>query len=180
MRKIIHKWFWLWDFDKEEKWLNDMASNGLVLHSVGFCRYEFDDSLQGKYNIRLEMLNNMVSSPESQNYIRFLEETGVEHIGTLFRWVYFRKKATSTPFDLFSDIDSRIRHLNRLLLIPTILGALNIFNAVNMTQQYIVRDFNSALIPAVIAWLVSLLMIYGFLRLYIKKNKLKKQRILHE
>ncbi len=37
MRRIIHKMFLVWDFDKEEKWLNEMAAKGLVLTSVGFC-----------------------------------------------------------------------------------------------------------------------------------------------
>lgn len=26
MRRTVHKWFWVWDFDKEEKWLNIMAA----------------------------------------------------------------------------------------------------------------------------------------------------------
>ncbi len=26
MRKTIRKWFWAWDTDKEEKWLNEMAA----------------------------------------------------------------------------------------------------------------------------------------------------------
>ncbi len=29
--------FLVWDFDKEEKWLNEMAAKGLALTSVGFC-----------------------------------------------------------------------------------------------------------------------------------------------
>jgi hypothetical protein len=33
--------FWVWDFDKEEKWLNEMAAKGLSLVSVGFYKYEF-------------------------------------------------------------------------------------------------------------------------------------------
>ena len=32
-----HKLFWIWDFDKEEKWLNKMAQDGYVLENVGFC-----------------------------------------------------------------------------------------------------------------------------------------------
>ena len=27
-RKTIRKWFWAWDFDKEEEWLENMARNG--------------------------------------------------------------------------------------------------------------------------------------------------------
>ena len=40
-RKIVKKWVWVWDFDKEERWLNTMAQQGWVLDSLGFCRYEF-------------------------------------------------------------------------------------------------------------------------------------------
>ena len=40
-RQIIKKWFWVWDFDREEAWLNDMAQSGWVLDKVGFAKYEF-------------------------------------------------------------------------------------------------------------------------------------------
>ena len=26
--KVIHKWMWVWDFEKEERWLNTMAQSG--------------------------------------------------------------------------------------------------------------------------------------------------------
>ena len=179
MRKIIHKWFWLWDFDKEEKWLNEMAAKGFVLVSVGYARYDFEDCAPGEYNIRLEMLKNTINHPESQNYIRFLEETGVEHVGSIFRWIYFRKKADTAPFDLFSDIDSRINHLNRVLFIPAILGLANLFNAINMTHLYFNRNYPTP-VPAILIWVVTILMAYGFICLFAKKQRLKKERILRE
>ena len=40
-RKTVRKWFWVWDFDKEEDWLNEMAMSGWVLESVGFASYHF-------------------------------------------------------------------------------------------------------------------------------------------
>ena len=40
-RKTIRKWFFVWEFEKEEDWLNEMAMNGWVLESVGFCSYHF-------------------------------------------------------------------------------------------------------------------------------------------
>ena len=180
MRKVVHKVFFIWSFDKEEEWLNEMAAQGFALVSVGFVRYEFELCNPGEYNIRLEMLNNSVSHPESQSYIRFLEDTGVEHIGTLFRWVYYRKRANGAPFDLFSDIDSRIRHLNRLLIIPAILGFMNLINAINTTQRCFLGGGDYMLWPAVLTWACSLLMVYGYIRLLGKKRKLKKERMLHE
>ena len=40
-RKTIRKWFWVWEFEKEEDWLNEMAMNGWVLENVGWCTYHF-------------------------------------------------------------------------------------------------------------------------------------------
>ena len=28
MRKKVYKWIWAWNFDKEEKWLNEMSDKG--------------------------------------------------------------------------------------------------------------------------------------------------------
>lgn len=76
MRKSIHKLFWVWDFDKEEKWLNEMAAKGLCLISVGFCKYEFEDCRPGEYSVRTERLEHHPDHPESVRYMSFLEETG--------------------------------------------------------------------------------------------------------
>ena len=69
MRKTIRKWFWAWDFDKEEHWLNEMAARGLSLVSVGWCRYEFEDCVPGEYSVRLELLKEKPMHPESVKYM---------------------------------------------------------------------------------------------------------------
>ena len=53
MRKTVHKWFWAWEFDKEEKWLNEMAAKGLTLASMHFTKYMFEETDPGEYQIRL-------------------------------------------------------------------------------------------------------------------------------
>ena len=102
-RRTIYKWFWVWNFEKEEEWLNEMAMNGWVLESVGFCTYHFIRCEPGEYSVRLEM------HPYDESYVSFMEETGAEYVGRMMMWIYFRKKTADGPFDLFSDIDSRIR-----------------------------------------------------------------------
>ena len=126
MRKTVRKWFWVWEFDKEERWLNEMAAQGLALVSVGFCRYDFEECAPGAYQVRLELLENQPSHAESQKYIGFIEETGAEQVGRFMRWVYFRKKTADGPFDLYSDLASRIKHLKRIiaLILPISLANL--------------------------------------------------------
>ena len=43
MKKVIYKLFFAWNFEKEEQWLNEMASKGLVLTYAGLGKYEFEE-----------------------------------------------------------------------------------------------------------------------------------------
>lgn len=178
MRKTMHKWFWAWNFDKEEQWLNEMATKGYVLVAIGFCKYTFEESVPNEYTIRLELLENHPSQIESQQYIRFLEETGVEYLGSIMRWGYFRKKTTDGEFNIFSDNTSRIQHLNRILTIIGAVGGLNIINAFNNLTSYLKHA--GSMIPTTLAFGLAMLMGYGFFRVFLKKRKLQKQQNLFE
>lgn len=35
-KKTVFKLFFVWDFEKEERWLNEMAQEGWVLDNTGF------------------------------------------------------------------------------------------------------------------------------------------------
>ena len=104
-----------------------MAAKGLALVGVGFCRYDFEDCIPGEYQVRLELLENHLQHEESRKYIRFIESTGAEQVGNFFRWVYFRKRTADGPFDLYSDLESRIKHLKRIiaLILPISLANLS-------------------------------------------------------
>lgn len=180
MRKTIHKWFWAWDFDKEEIWLNEMAAKGLALVAIGFSRYTFKECLPGEYNIRLELLENVPSHAESESYIKFLEETGAEYLGSIMRWVYFRKKTDSGEFNLYSDNNSRIKHLNRLLLLLGILALLEMCIGFSNVLIYFYLDTVHNLGGGVLCLCLGLLLGYGYLRIYRKKSKLKKEQQLFE
>lgn len=131
MRKVIHKVWWAWDFDKEEAWLNEMAAKGLALVSVGFCRYEFEDSLPGEYSVRLQLLKDNARHPESEKYLSFLEETGAEHIGSWIRWVYLRKKTDEGSFELFSDLESKCQQLSMIISFILVISIANILIGTN-------------------------------------------------
>jgi hypothetical protein len=180
MIKTIRKVFFIWEFEKEEKWLNEMSAIGLQLRGVGFCTYHFEDGIPGEYVYRLEMLDKWPSHAESVQYIRFLEDTGVEHIGSLLRWVYFRKKTNSDAFDLYSDVKSRISHLNRMLLLIGILTVVNLLNAINMLTSWIRSGLSVFPIIAILCLVILTLLGYGFIRIYTKKRNLKKEMILRE
>ena len=173
MRKTVRKWFWVWDFDKEEQWLNEMAAKGLALIGTGFCRYDFEDCTPGEYQVRLELLENHLNHAESQKYTQFIESTGAEQVGNYFRWVYFRKKAADGPFDLYSDLDSRIAHLEKIAKLMLIVAVANLLIGV-------VNSFNPTMRIGWINLLVASLLTYGIGRIHGKKEALDKERLFRE
>jgi len=120
MKYTVRKIYTIGAYEKEEKWLNEMASKGMMLTDVGFCRYVFEEGTPGEYIYRLELLNHLPSHAESVAYIKFFEETGVEYVSSILCWVYFRKKAEDGFFEIYSDIDSRIKHYKRVTFIANI------------------------------------------------------------
>ena len=179
MRKIVHKLFWMWDFDKEEKWLNEMASKGLALTSVGFCRYEFEDCVPGEYKLCLEFLGRGLSGAENEKYIEFLEETGAEHVGTFSGWVYFRKKTSEESFQLFSDYSSRIQYLTRIIRFIAVLGGLNLYIGCFNLFMFFWHNFYGNLIGT-INLLIGAISMIGMTRLIRKRKKIKAEQRIFE
>ena len=75
-KKTVFKLFFVWDFEKEERWLNEMAQEGWVLDNTGFSFYTFVRCEPGEYIIRLEM------NPSS-DYRAFVKELGAEHLAVI-------------------------------------------------------------------------------------------------
>ena len=81
-------WRWFYDYEKEEKWLNEMAVKGMALYSFFLGKYTFEETEPGKYIYQIDLLENLPKSPESTAYLRFLEEAGVVCVSSTYRWVY--------------------------------------------------------------------------------------------
>ena len=165
-RKTIYKLWFVWDYDKEEKWLNEMARQGWALVSVGFLRFTFERCEPEEYIIRLEM------RMADDDYISFMEETGAEFIGRYFQWVYFRRRSELGAFDIMSDLDSKHDHLSRIYKMLIAIGMLNLFigilNSLNLGR---------------FGWLnliCSTLIMYGAGRIKGRIDYLENERMLRE
>jgi len=180
MTKKMHKLFFAWDFEKEEKWLNEMSAMGLHLVGVGFMTYHFEEGAPGEYTVRLQMLERWPSSAQSTQYIKFVEETGAEHVGTLLRWVYFRKRISEgEEFELFSDIDSRIRHIGRLLLMCCALA----LSQLPMLLSNLMRHLESPYFPwwpVALSAFAFLLLAFGAVRFCLIRRRLRRERAVRE
>ncbi|MBX4263913.1 DUF2812 domain-containing protein [Clostridium estertheticum] len=168
MKHIIRKLYS--DFEKEEKWLNEMSAKGMALIDYSWCKYVFTETQNNEYTYRIELLENLPSHEKSIEYINFLEESGVEYVAKYIRWVYFRKKSSEGTFDIYSDIESKIKHYKRINVfwstfmgIEFMAGLSNIvIGIVNLNIGNRLGDFNMVNII-----MGALLVLFGlaFLRL---------------
>jgi hypothetical protein len=121
--EVVHRLYW--DFEKEERWLNEMAAKGWQLGRYSLGTYHFEPGEAGHWIYRIELLSSAPRSPAGREYLAFLRDTGVETVSTYLNWAYLRRLAASGSFDLFSDLESRITHYRRILrLFTAVLAAL--------------------------------------------------------
>ena len=167
MRTTVHRWWFVWDFEKEEKWLNDMAAQGLALVSTGFLRYEFEPCEPGEYIVRLEMREH------DEGYLSFMADTGAEYVGRMVKWIYFRRKAELGAFDIFSDLDSRLEHLKKISWMLRFVGIANlVIGLANSINPYVPMGW--------VNLLAATLLMYALGRIEGKQEALENDRLLIE
>lgn len=178
MKHTEYKIFTIFNYEEEEKWINEKAAKGEYLTDVGFCRYVFEDGKPGEYIYRLEMLNEFPDHYKSVEYLRFLEDTGVEHVASILKWVYLRKKASDGTFDIYSDLDSKINHYNRIINFANIL----IFIQVIVSIPNIICSLSGGILNRVciINLLLATLFYLGNQKLKKKVEKLEKEKSYRE
>lgn len=182
MKTIVRKLYS--HYEKEEKWLNAMSAKGLALTEYTWCRYVFEDCEPGEYIYRIELLENALSHPESKAYIAFMKESGIEHVSSYIRWVYFRKKAFEGAFDIYTDIDSRIKHYTRIIRLWGIIGLANLSIGIANFHTAFIRLSEYG--TQILLHLYCLNLILGGLLIglcipYFRKiTKLKKEKSLRE
>lgn len=168
------------DMEKEEAWINEMAEQGYNFIDNVFIRYSFSEGVPNEFIYRIELLENRPSHPLSLQYFRFLSETGVECVSTAGRWAYFRKKVADGPFDLYTNIDEKIKHYKRnlsyvstILIFNLIILGLNLFIGfakklpANISISISVLFFTSLLLKA----------IYNYWK---RIKELKEEQQIHE
>lgn len=98
--KVVYKLFL--DFEKEEQWLNQQAKNGLAFKSYNWGKYQFKKATPGEYIYRIELLKKSLSLDESKEYIKFMQDVGVDLVYHSMR--YRRPAFTSCGHSFFYQI----------------------------------------------------------------------------
>ena len=179
MRRSVRKVFWVWDWDREEAWLNEMAAKGLALVATGYCRYDFEETEPGAYRVAMELLEHRPSDPETAHYLEFMESTGAEAVGFWMRWVYYRKKTSDGSFEVFSDHESRMKHLVRILWLVALVAGGNFYAGV--ANAVIFWQFRNPInLFGIISFIICGFCCWGIWKMWKKIKQLKDESQIYE
>ncbi|MHC0039736.1 DUF2812 domain-containing protein [Pseudoneobacillus sp. C159] len=110
----MRKWKVFLDFEKEERWLNRMASDGFefVGRSMG---YIFRQAKAEKTNIKMDY-RTFKNQTDFIDYCTLFEDCGWKHIaGTKNSGTqYFKQARTDADEDIFSDANSKAGRYKRM------------------------------------------------------------------
>jgi len=114
MRKVIFKTFFIWEYEKEEKWLNKMSSKGWQLVDARLFKYTFEKGEPDEYIYRLELLDKKPSTSEGKAYVDFLDEVNIESVGQCRNWIYLRIKRSNGDFSSEDKVHSNLTRIMRV------------------------------------------------------------------
>lgn len=179
MKYVVRKAFW--NYEKEEKWLNEMSAKGLALRDYSWCRYVFEDAGQGEYTFRIVLFDQPANHPESQKMISFFEDMGIEFVASYMRWIYLRKKTADGPFELHSDLDTKIVHYKKVAALWLTLASAELCVGASNITIGLLNDFTKFnLVLGCVCAAMSLIFACIGLPILRKVRKLKKQRMISE
>ncbi len=108
------KFLAIWSDDKIEQWLEQMAKQGLHLHSVNVLnRYTFVRGEPADVSYGLDFMPKLDRKGE---YYGLFIDAGWEHVIEFTGWQYWRKPfVNGKPAAIFTDVESKIKKFKRAL-----------------------------------------------------------------
>ncbi len=108
MKKTVRKKFFVWEYEKEEKWINKMSAEGWQLVHASLFNYKFEKGDPDEYAYKLELMDKDAKNKESRAYMDFLQEMNIELVGEISAWIYLRKKKAEGGFDDDNRLISKV------------------------------------------------------------------------
>lgn len=109
MKTTVKKTFL--DIHKEEEWLNEQGTNGLMLIGYRNGEYTFEDVSPAKYQYRIDLPD--YTGSKKKEYLDFLEQTGISVVAEYGGRVYLRKNAADGPLDLYTERKEAAKQMSK-------------------------------------------------------------------
>ena len=108
--------------DKLTEWLGRMAAQGWAMTDYVLGFYRFAKCKPGEYIYQVDIAENLFSV--SEDYQQFMEEMGVEIVCLWGPWVFLRRKASEGGFEMYTDVESSVRHYTKIKRMFQTLGGI--------------------------------------------------------
>jgi len=154
------RWFWAWQDEEEEAWLQEMSNNGWHLSTIELPGwYTFTHGLPVDTVYRLDYITG---KEKNADYFLLFKDAGWDYIGELNGWQYFRQAVRNgqTP-EIFSDPDSKARKYRRVIGFMLIFLPILMFNVINLTSRTVQAGEN-AFLGAISGFSGLLLLLYTY------------------
>lgn len=166
-----------YDKDEEEIWLNEMCLKGWAFKKFFLGFYTFEKCKPGEYNYQIDILDNW--NGEKKDYADFMEATEVKIVGQWWRWVYLEKKASEGPFEMYTDLESKIIQYTKIKNFFKILFFMELFIFFFELINLFIASPSFIYVPLVCTILIGFICL-AMIRIVLKCNKkikeLKKQK----
>ena len=113
---------WLLDPERLERQLDRLSAEGWQLEGTGWFSLRYRRGKPNEYCYRVQYLYESRDG-QRDDYVRGLAELGVELVMDIGSFLILRRRNDGTPFELFSDLDSRITSEKRYLRTRGLLAA---------------------------------------------------------
>ena len=160
------------DPERIEEQANRMAKEGWILEKFGSLFSTYRRGKAGEYEYRVQVKE---AGMDRLVYTAELAEFGIEEVGSVGDLLILRKSSDGTPFELYSDLDSRIaqqkkavRYLRKGLIMSFFWGSMMLMNVLttlmnaNVIGRYAGKaaiNFSTAKVLMLVA--ASLLLLVG-------------------
>ena len=158
-----------YDKDLEEKWLNNLSDKGWAFKSFFAGIFIFERCEPGKYLYKIDMLKGI----EGKNYKEFMQELNIEPVQQWFRWIVLRKKKADGPFELYTDVESKIAQYTRIRNFFIVFAILMFAIMLIETFSLFHDDGSWYLINIIFSGLLTLLFVRQVVRSNMKILELK-------
>jgi len=173
------RWFWPWQDEQEEAWLESMAGEGWRLSSVGLLGvYDFYASEPERVVYRLDYMPTK-SMKEFGEYQQMFVDAGWTYVGEMSNWRYWCKvMEPGESDDIFTDRESKARKYRRVLaflvlifILLLVLGNSLFLNPAGARFEGVGTFFR---LIQLIYLALYVLYIYIFVRLMLRIRELKR------
>jgi hypothetical protein len=171
--KKVFKWWWGWNPNRIEQYLEIMALSGWRLIDVSVAQVFFSFVSDESKKVRYCMdYNNRVND----EYITIIKDDGWNLVNKTAGWLMWQKEYTDIRPSLFTDNESFIARNNRLLrfLFAIVLIQFPIF-LMNIIDK---DDYDHKIVSVgllVLYLVITPLFIYAIAKLILTNHNLKKQ-----